>query len=96
MQASAHGGNLPRLRTQLSQWQSQNINTSISQDSLGFKTSASEREEVQRVLNLPYPPSRHREPEDIDPIYFMLNQLMIQAARTNQVNVIRYLLEEWQ
>ena len=67
MQASAHGGNLPRLRTQLSQWQSQNINTSISQDSLGFKTSASEREEVQRVLNLPYPPSRHREPEDIDP-----------------------------
>ena len=97
MQASAHEGNLPRLRTQLSQWQSQNINISISQeDSLDFKPSASEREEVHKALNLPYPPGPHREPEDIDPIYFMLNQLMIQAARKNQVKVIRYLLEEWQ
>lgn len=97
MHVSAHEGNLPRLRTQLSQWQSQNINTSTSQeDSLGFEPSASEIEEVHKALNLPYPPGPYREPEDIDPIYFMLNGLMIQAARKNQVNVIRYLLEEWQ
>lgn len=51
---------------------------------------------MHKALNLPYPPGPYWEPEDIDPIYFMLNQLMIQAVRKNQVNVIWYLLEEWQ
>ena len=70
--------------------------TSISQeDQLGFKPSASETEEVYRVLNPPFSPGPYREREkDIDLIYFMPNRLMIQATKKDQVNVIRYLLEE--
>lgn len=48
------------------------------------------------ALNLPYPPGPYQEPEDIDLIYFILNWLMIQAARKEQVNVTQYLLKEWQ
>ena len=94
MEASANDGDLPRLQAQLSQWESQHMDSSISlEERLGFKPYQAEIEEVHQALDLPFPPGPDREPEKIDPIYFMLNRLMIQAAKKDQVNVIRYLLE---
>lgn len=96
IQVSANDGDLQRLQAQLSQWESQITSNNITQadaDHLGFKPSVQEKEEVYCILNRSYPHSdADHKPTDL--VSLMLNRLMIQAARKDQVHVVRYILQE--
>jgi hypothetical protein len=90
MQRSANHGELAQLQSQLARWEAEITGDSISQaDHLGFMPMPAERYEVYGSLGRTYDPD-----EPVELICIMLNRLMIQASRQNQVDVIKYILDE--
>ncbi|KAH8430741.1 uncharacterized protein LDX57_008404 [Aspergillus melleus] len=90
MQVSAKDGNLAQLQTQLAHWEAGITGNNLTQeDYLCSNITVAEKKEVCQALGRKYHPA-----EPIDLIYIMLNRLMIQVSRRNQVNVIQYLLED--
>lgn len=92
MQITAQTGDLALLQTQLVQWESQvsapnqsttTTNQEQEQDNLSFKPTLTEQ--VERA----YMADRTGK---AGPLYDLLSRLLVQAARTNQAAVARYIL----
>lgn len=87
MQITAQTGDLALLQTQLAQWESQVSapNQEQEQHNLSFKPTLTEQ--VERA----YMADRTGK---AGPLYDLLSRLLVQAARTNQAAVARYILGE--
>lgn len=92
MEASVKTGDLVKLQSQLAQWEADVVDEFIIQkDHLLIKPHVFENIEVYRALHIPY-----TQKVTIEPIYYLLNHLLIQSARKNQVHIIKYILDERQ
>ncbi|KAL4745160.1 hypothetical protein BDW72DRAFT_187082 [Aspergillus terricola var. indicus] len=86
MQISAQTGNLALLKSQISRWEAEVADESIPQkDHLTFKLTMGEELES---LEMKSRTGKHGAYQNL------LNRLLVQAARTNQVAVVKYILDE--